>query len=432
MRIILAALVLLSSTTASAQTVPVVLDNKASDPRAMRWMQGVPVPDDKLIRFQDGNHWAFPRLRWSFSNMQTIMPTVPVKRSGPVRTIPYALRKDIDAISFMPLGGTKPMTWRESLDANYTDGLVVMHKGRIIYDYSFGAYDMTKVHALMSVTKSFVGLLATQMIHEGKIDPKAQVTQYLPELENSGFAGATVQQVLDMTTALDFVENYANPNPTLGMFFTASGFMHPPGYSGPKTNFAALKALTRKGDHGALFSYRSPHTDVLGYIIARVGGKPLHQQLEDRYWSKLGMEADANMFTDGTGTGIAAGGLSVQLRDLARFGEMLRNNGKVGARQIVSAKVIADIKVGADREKFKSDGYKTLPGWSYRNQFWISHDDHGMYMARGIHGQMLYVNPKAELVIARFASHPVARNPGIDPTSLPAWRALAEHLIAKP
>jgi hypothetical protein len=97
-----------------------------------------------------------------------------------------------------------------------------------------------------------------------------------------------------------------------------------------------------------------------------------------------------------------------------------------------SASAVADIRAGADREKFKSGGYSTLPGWSYRSQWWISHDDHGAWAARGVHGQGIYIDPKAGMVIARFASHPLAGNAALDPMTLPAYRALAEYLISKP
>ena len=95
------------------------------------------------------------------------------------------------------------------------------------------------------------------------------------------------------------------------------------------------------------------------------------------------------------------------------------------------ATVVDDIRRGGSREAFVAGGYPTLPGWSYHNFWWVSHDDHGVYMARGIHGQAIYVDPKAEMVIARFASHPLAANVNLDPTSLPAYRAIAEHLMAR-
>jgi CubicO group peptidase (beta-lactamase class C family) len=415
------ALVFFSTAALGQQTS--VLDNKESDPRVLKWMQGMPVPDDKIIRF--------PKIRWSLSNLQQVQPTLPIRRSGPVRAIPYKLRPDIDGLMFTPIDSYKTMSWRESLDANYTDGIVVMHKGKIIYEYVFGAYDMTKVHAAASVTKSFVGLITLMLIDEGKLDPDAPVVQYIPEMAGSGFADATIQQLLDMTTALDYSESNVAPNSPTWNYFMGGSWVHPPTYTGPKSNFGALRALGKKGEHGAAFVYRSPNSDMLGVIVTRVGGKPLVKQLEERFWSKLGMESDANIWTDSTGAPFAAGGLSLQLRDLARFAEMLRNDGRVGNVQLVPAKVIAEIRKGGDRTKFNATTYKALPGWSYHNQFWISHDDHGMFMGRGIHGQTFYVNPKAELVIARFGSHPISGNAANDPTSIPAWRALAEHVLKK-
>jgi CubicO group peptidase (beta-lactamase class C family) len=115
---------------------------------------------------------------------------------------------------------------------------------------------------------------------------------------------------------------------------------------------------------------------------------------------------------------------------MARFGEMIRLGGKWQGQQVVPRAVIDDIRGGASREAFVHGGYTTLPGWSYHNQWWISHDDHGAFMARGIHGQAIYVDPKAEMVIARFASHPLASNLLLDPTSLPAYRAVAEYLLS--
>ena len=83
----------------------------------------------------------------------------------------------------------------------------------------------------------------------------------------------------------------------------------------------------------------------------------------------------------------------------------------------------------ADPAKFAPAGYATLPGWSYRNQWWVSHNEHGAYMARGIHGQSIYVDPKAEMVIARFASFPVAGNVANDPVTLPGFMAVAKALM---
>jgi CubicO group peptidase (beta-lactamase class C family) len=143
----------------------------------------------------------------------------------------------------------------------------------------------------------------------------------------------------------------------------------------------------------------------------------------------MGAEHDAYFTVDSTGAEFAGGGLSLTLRDLARFGELMRLDGRSNGVEIVPKRVIDDIRRGGDRAKFAPAGYATLPGWSYRTMWWISHNEHGAYTARGIHGQAIYIDPAAEMVIARFASHPLAGNVNLDPTSLPAYDAVARHLM---
>jgi CubicO group peptidase (beta-lactamase class C family) len=105
---------------------------------------------------------------------------------------------------------------------------------------------------------------------------------------------------------------------------------------------------------------------------------------------------------------------------------MMRLSGKFNGKQIIPAAVVSDIAAGGDRNKFAKASYTTLPNWSYRNMWWVS--DQGHYMARGIYGQAIYIDPKNEVVIARYGSHPLAANTIQDPIILPAYRAIAEHL----
>jgi CubicO group peptidase (beta-lactamase class C family) len=110
------------------------------------------------------------------------------------------------------------------------------------------------------------------------------------------------------------------------------------------------------------------------------------------------------------------------------MGEMMRCDGALNGRQIMPASAVAAIRAGGEPTKFAQAGYALLPGWSYRHQWWHSHNANGMFMARGVHGQALVIDPVAEMVVARYASHPLAANANLDPTSLPAWEALGERL----
>lgn len=404
----------------------VMLDGITSDPVAMGWMEGIPPPPEKRIDPARADHMRFPMIRYSFSNMRQFVPTVRVSRgSGPVSTFERALRDDLDGVSFTPVGADVPMTWGESLLANFTDGILVLHRGKVVYERWFGVTGPATRHMSFSVTKSFVGILAEMLVEEGRLDPEAEVASLLPELAASGFADATVRQILDMTTGVAFSETYDDPNSGIGGFSAALGLTPPPaGYSGPRDMYSFIPSVGKQGSHGEAFTYRTVNTEVLGWIVARTEGRRLHLSLSERMWQPLGMEGDADLIVDRAGTPFAGGGLCLTLADLARLGEAMR----LGGAGAIPAKVVARILAGGNPALFPAETYPCLPGWSYRSQWWVSGT--GAFAARGINGQALYVDPAAEMTIARFGSHPVAANTVNDPVSQPAFRAMAARLGA--
>ena len=419
-----------ASFTAQAPAAP-TLDARTSDPVTMGWMVGAPPPPDKLIRFSDDSWFRFPQTRWSFSNIRQLMPTSVVRRgNGPATTLPRSERTDIDAVTFHPIGQTTSMTWAQSLTANYTDGVLILHRGRIVYERYFGALAADRQHLAFSVTKSFVATVAASLIAENALDERATVMSYLPELQSSGVGDATIRQLLDMTTGLDYTEDYVDPKSPIWELSRAGGFLaRPADYRGPESFFEYLKTLRKSNPHGEKFAYKTVNTDTLSAILRRVTGRTLSELIRERLFARLGVEHDAFFTVDSTGAEFAGGGLNVTLRDLARFGELMRLRGRYNGQQIVPSIVVDDIGKGGDRARFAGAGYKTLPGWSYRSMWWISHNEHGAFSARGIHGQAIYVDPAAEMVVARFASHPLAANVNLDPTSLPAYHAVGRHLM---
>jgi CubicO group peptidase (beta-lactamase class C family) len=416
----------------AAQEPAAPLDARASDPVAMGWMVGSPPPRDKLVAFADDSWLQFPQRRWSFSNVRQLMPTQVVSRGdGPVTELPLALRTDIDAVTFKPLGRDDTMTWEQSLDANYTDGILILHRGRVVYERYFGVLAVDRQHLAFSVTKSFVATLAAMLIDEGVLNEEATVATYLPELANAGIGDATIRQLLDMTTGLDYTEDYNDPKSPVWDLARAGGFrVRPPDYGGAQSFFEYFGTVGNARPHGEVFAYKTVNTDVLGAVLRRVSGHSVSELLSERIFGRLGAEHDAYFTVDPTGADFAGGGLNLTLRDLARFGELMRLDGRVNGVEIVPKRVVDDIRRGGDRAKFVPAGYATLPGWSYRTMWWVSHNEHGAYTARGIHGQAIYIDPAAEMVIARFASHPLAGNVNLDPTSLPAYDAVARHLMA--
>ncbi|HUP07590.1 MAG TPA: serine hydrolase [Caldimonas sp.] len=424
---------LIAITGVSAQA-PAIPSAEQTDPVKLGWMMGSPPPPDKIIRFADGSFYTFPKFRWTFSNWRQMAPTTNVSRGlGASAPLPRAERNDIDAVTFVPLGKTEPMTWAQSLGANYTDGIVVLHKGVVVYERYFGALKADGQHIAQSVTKSFFGTIGAALVAEGKLDGNALVSQYVPELKDSAFGDATIRQLLDMRTGLKYSENYADPKAEIWDHVRAGGVLpRPPGYQGPQTFYEFLQTVKKEGEHGGPFAYKTVNSDALGWVIRRVTGKSVSENLSERIWRKLGMEQDAYFSVDSVGNEFAGGGLNSGLRDLARFGEMMRNDGRFNGQQIIPKAVVDDIRKGGDKTAFPANSFPQLTGWSYRDMWWVTHNEHGAYAARGIHGQAIYIDPKAEMVIARYASFPQAANGFNDPTSLPAYHALAKYLIANP
>ena len=407
------------------------LSAEESDPQALQWMTGFPPPDDKLIAHPQSNYFSFPKLRWTVCHIRELLPTTRISRGiGAPDPLPYAMDNGINDISFMPMGSDTQMNWRESLAANYTDGLLILHKGKIVYEYYNGCLSETGKHAAMSMTKSLTGLLAEVLVAEGKLDDEATVDSLVPELKNSAFGSATVRQVMDMTTALDYSEDYADPEADIWQYSAAaSPLPKPSDYSGPEGYFEYLQTVEQNGDHGDAFGYRTVNSDALGWIIARVSGKSVANLLSERLWNPLGTEQDAYMTIDAKGTPFAGGGLSAGLRELGRIGLLMLNKGKYKNRQLFPESVVNAIQAGGDKKAFAKAGYTTLPGGSYRSMWWIFNNANGAYAARGVHGQTIYIDPTANMVLVRFASFPNASNSKIDPTSLPLYQAVADYLM---
>jgi hypothetical protein len=408
-------------------TTPTPPSAAESDPRALGWMTGFPPPPEKAVTFADGSFRQFPQLRWAWSSIRQLVPTVGVWRGpGPASPLPRA-EQDLGSVTLTTMDG-RPLTFDAALAETYADGIAVLHRGRIVFERYFGALEPHKQHIAMSVTKSFTGVLAGILVAEGKLDPAAPVTAYVPELAPSAFGDATVQQVMDMTTGLEYSEVYTDASSDVWDLRRANGMAPPEPGVPPVSLLEYLTTQRKQGEHGRVFAYKTVNTDVLAWIIRRVSGQSLSNELSTRIWQPMGAEEDAYYAVDRLGIESGGGGLNTTLRDLARFGEIVRNRGQFNGRQILPASVIDDIAKGGDAKKFAPAGYATLPGWSYRSQWWVSHNAHGAYMARGIHGQSIYIDPTAEMVIARYASHPAAGNVNNDPVTLPAFAAVARAL----
>jgi CubicO group peptidase (beta-lactamase class C family) len=364
------------------------------------WMKGFPPAADKIIRYADRSFYEWPQLRWSFNHIEELMPTKNVWRgSGASTEIPYQLQ-DFSDLEIKTDQGT--LGWGEMLNSSFTDGLIVLHQGKIVFeDYFCESGPLTR-HLIQSCNKSFVGTIAETLIHEGRLDPEALVPSIIPELENTAWGDATVRQVMDMLIGMEFHEDYADPKSEIWRFLRATA-MSPP-KPGDKSECIAdvLPRIKKEGSHGQAFAYREPNIFVLGWIVRRIGNEDLATQVSNRIWQHLGAEQDAYYMIDSIGAETSCG---LTLRDFVRFGAMIGNNGRVGDKQVIPVEVVDRIMAGGDPALFAKAGFVALEGWSYQSQWWVRHiAGRNCAVARGAHGQLLYIDPTNELVIARFGT----------------------------
>ena len=387
--------------------IPATAETRPETAAEMGIMQGSPP-----TRVIDIASWdKGPDNRWAFQHISEIVPVATISRgNGPAAPLGSSL-KDLSGFSFNAPNG-RETTIQEMLVRTYTDGFIVLHKGEIVFEKYYNGMTPDTRHLLMSVSKSVTGALAGILVDDARLKPDAWVTDYIPELKDApGFGGATVRQILDMTTAIVFSEDYADPNAEVVAHEAATGWR---GANAPmaRDGVYAFARTIKKDDsrpHGKVFHYASINTDVLGWLIERASGQRFADVMSDAIWSRLGADHDGHLSVDYRGSAVANGGFVLTLRDLARFSQMVLDDGSFNGRQIVPSGWIDDIRFNGDNSAWKPTHYSEIwPNGSYRNQWYVTGDDQGSFFAVGVNGQHIWINPSSRVVIVKFSSLPIS------------------------
>lgn len=370
--------------------------------------------------------WDMPPWnRWAFQHVREIVPTAEVWRGeGPVRVLPRA-EVDLDQLPVVDSVGN-PATLSGLLDETYTDGLIVLKDGKIAYERYFNGMTERTPHLSQSVAKSVTGTVFGILAGRGVVDPRKLVTDYLPELAATGWSGASVQHVLDMTTGVRFSEAYTDPYSDIGQVDVACGWKPvpagtDPGFKWPRHVFELIQRLTgTTRPHGAAFEYRSIETDVLAFIMERATGKRLAQLVSEELWQKIGAEESAYFTVDSAGYALADGGFNATLRDYARFGQTIIEDGA----GIVPADWIAETRNGMHGPDYSA----SMPEGSYRNQFWIEDPRSRALMCRGVFGQLIHIDWDTRMVTVKLSTWPEFTSVPYSVATLKAVHAIAAAL----
>ncbi|HWW66119.1 MAG TPA: serine hydrolase [Sphingomonadaceae bacterium] len=350
----------------------------------------------------------------TFHNMDQLFTTRTVARSGPVWRLPRADH----ALDFTYTYKGVTYTPEQFLDRTYTNALLVMKDGKIVSEiYRNNTNERTRFMG-WSMTKSFTSVLVGCALAEGRIKSlDDQIVAYLPELKGSGYDGVTIRQILAMRSGVDYEERYDFDKPG------AAARNHIAALIKNAARFAdAARTVKRLHKPGEVFQYKTLDTAVLGWLIERVsGGSTISAYMAQRLWEPLGAEADGFFIMDGppgVGREFNGAGFNATLRDYARFGLMMLNNGRANGHQIVSPEWV--------RESTRPSGPSDAARGGYGLQWWLL-GDKGAYSAIGLQGQYIYVDPATRTVVVKLSYFPPADEAAGDETAaflaaVSAWK----------
>mgnify|MGYP000247291004 FL=1 len=330
----------------------------------------------------------------NFININKVFPTTPIAKSKSPHVF---VKRAFELPEFYELDG-KTYNLEESLDYFKSDGLIVLQNGDLIYENYWQGNSQNQPHISWSVAKSFLSALIGIAYHDGLIeDLNDPITKYLEDFQATGYANIPVKDILQMSSGIIFNEDYADYNSDINKFARALA------QGTSMRDFA--KKLENGKEPGTFNHYVSIDTQMLAMLLEEVTGKTVSQNLEEKIWTKIGMENDAYYMVDDTGMEWALGGLNATLRDYAKFGLLYLNKGAWNGKQIVPEDWVNASHSLKEPHLQPGDNELSSNTWGYGYQWWVPGFPETDYLAAGIYNQYIYIDPITKVVIAKTSSN---------------------------
>ena len=392
---------------ASVAVVPVALSAQTAAPNG---------PSPAVISMRE--QWLNPTVNsFTFRDTDKVFESRPVPRQAPAWPLATGSALSMPAHHV----GDQTFPYDAWAERTFTNALLVMRDGKVVFENYRNRSDAATHFISFSMAKTITALLVGIALDEHKIrslDDKAG--DYVPELKGGGYGDATIRQILQMRSGVDYEERYDfGEHPSLAAMIHTKAIVH------NEMRFAdPAKTIGKKTAPGSTFNYATLDTAVLGWILERATGEKLETYTASHLWGPLGAEADAFWMADGPpGTGRALNGMGYNavLRDFARLGQLMLDGGKANGRQIVPAGWIAQMTTMipfpaeyATGAKFKGYGFQT----------WQVDNEPGAFSAVGLAGQFIYVHPTTRTVIVKLSYFPPAEPANATPETLDYFHAI--------
>lgn len=388
---------------ASAQESPVTFKKAHFDPLKER----AALPGQTLgQKLESCLYWTVPQEKRRFPNMYRIFPSTAIAVGHHVD--PLGKGKSIQPAQ---LHGFSISSYMKE---NEVQGLIVVKDGKIRLETYGAGFGRNTLWTSFSVAKSVSSMLLGIALKDGYIrSMDDSLAKYIPELKGEDYGRVTVRQLLTMTSGIDWDEDYADPNSDVAR-------MNLGVCEGTESHILTyMKHMKSIHTPGVVWNYSTGETGLLGILIQKATGKNLSQYLSEKIWQPWGMGHEAHWLTDEcSGLNTGGHGLSVSLRDYARIGMVMLAGGKKGKIDLFAKEWLRDATTPLYHTDKNGGGYGYL-WWCFPN---------GSYAAFGIFGQMIYVNPKENLVIAQYAAWPKATSKELTETRTEFIKAIEKNL----
>jgi CubicO group peptidase (beta-lactamase class C family) len=354
-----------------------------------------PSPATIAMRWQ----WLNPEINsFTFRDTDRVFEFRPVARSGPVWDLPRGPGLEMPGYT---LGGER-RTYAQWAESTFTNALLVIRDGRIVFEDYRNRSDETTRFIGFSMSKTVTAMLVGIALDRGEIASLDDLAvKYVPALEGGGYDGVTIRQLLQMRSGADIDERYDfGENPSL------AGRIHESAIVRNEKRFADFAVdVGRRAAPGSTFNYATLDTAVLGWVLEQATGQRIEQQMQQRIWGPLGAERDGFWLADGPpGVGRALNGMgyNATLRDFGRLGQLMLDGGSRGSTRILPEGWVGQM---ATMLPVPQRGAEAQPR-GYGLQTWQIDDEPGAFAALGLAGQLIYVHPPSRTVIVKLSFLP--------------------------
>ena len=341
-----------------------------------------------------------PRYRLgSFTHMAEILPARTIARGGAVRELPAARRR-LASVTYEWNGARHAL--EDYFERQRVMAFVVLHDGRVVHEtYRLGTTPQTRFVS-WSMAKSVASTLVGFALADGSIasldDP---LVKYLPRLADSGYRDNSIRDLINMTSGVKFVEDYAAIDSLEGRAWVEGTVKR----SVPSYADTFLWFRERLHPPGARFYYASIEPAILVWLVREVTGEQPSDYLSRKLWRRIGAEHDASWVLDRPG-GLEIGSccINATARDYARLGQLFLDDGRVGREQVLPAGWVRQVRTPDPQRPFlhASNRLNGKPH-GYQYYWWLWPDDEQAISAHGVHGQQITIDFDDGVVIVMTA-----------------------------